>query len=126
MRGDAGFVQIDDMEPYARTLFYYYGEAKWDIASNFYAVGRLSAIGTFDGAKGYQFGGDYNGAAGPFNFDMKSLTRVGFALGYKINESTVLKAEIDNDTIQLIDAASGMENPGTDRYTLAAEAAVKF
>ena len=126
LQGDYGTVNIIDVAPFGRSLRYYYGEAKVNITSQFYVVGRYSAIGTFDSTKGYMFGGDYDGATS-FGFDVKSFSRLGGALGYKITDNTILKVEVDNDTVQLIDAAvaAGIV-PGNDRYTLASEVDVKF
>lgn len=126
VRGDIGQLYLNDVEPYSRTLTYYYGEAKVNITREFYLVGRYSAIGTFDSQKGYQFGGDYD--EGPdFGFDLKSMTRYGFGAGYWIGADTVLKAEVDQDSLALIDPAVGVDpDPGTDRYTFATEVAVKF
>lgn len=126
MRGDLGTVFINDVDPYARQLIYYYGEAKVNITPELYVVGRYSAIGTFDSGKGYLLGGDYDGAQA-FGYDTKSLTRFGGAVGYWISPNTVLKVEFDNDAIALIDPAVGVDpDPGNDRYTLASEMVVKF
>jgi hypothetical protein len=126
VRGNIGQLYLNDVDPYSRTLTYYYGEAKVNITRDLYLVGRYSAIGTFDANKGYAFGGDYD--EGPsFNFDLKSMTRYGLGAGYWIGADTVLKAELDQDTLTLIDPAVGVDpDPGTDRYTFATEVAVKF
>jgi hypothetical protein len=126
LRGDFGNVFINDTDAYARQLTYYYGEAKVNITPDFYLVGRYSAIGTFDNGKGYMFGGDYDGAAS-FGYDLKSFSRVGCAVGYWLSNNTVWKAEVDNDTLALIDPAVGVDpDPGNNRYTVATEVVVKF
>lgn len=126
LMGDYGMVYIDDVSPYSRTLSYYFGEAKLDLTREFYICGRYSAVGTFNSNEGYMFGGDYDNAI-DYGYDTESFSRVGGALGYKLDKNTVWKAEVDNDTITLINPAIGKDpNPGTSRYTLATEIDVKF
>ena len=126
LRGDFGNVFLNDVDPYSRTLTYYYAEAKVGLTDELYLVGRYSAIGTFDASKGYLLGGDYDN--GPnFGFNLKSITRAGFGIGYWIGSDTLLKVEVDEDSLTLIDPAVGVvPDPGTDRYTLATEVAVRF
>jgi hypothetical protein len=126
LMGDYGMVYIDDVYPFSRTLSYYFGEAKFDLTRELYVCGRYSAIGTFNGNEGYMFGGDYDNAT-DFGYDVESFSRVGGAIGYRLSKNTVWKAEVDNDTITLINPAIGKDpNPGTNRYTLATEVDVKF
>jgi hypothetical protein len=135
LSGDGGLVSIDDVNPYSRTLYYYYGQAQVNLTDEFYVCGRYSAIGTFDSTEGYKFGGDYDGAfglaptpGGIANFDTDSLSRVGVALGYKLNDSTILKVEVDDDTLQMISSTPAFEAAaaGGNRYTYAGEVDVKF
>jgi hypothetical protein len=124
--GDYGMVYIDDVDPFARTLIYYFGEAKLNFTREFYLCARYSAIGTFNPNRGYMFGGDYDNATN-FGYDLESFARAGWALGYRLNPNTLLKVEVDNDWVTLITPALGVDpNPGTSRYTLATEVDVKF
>ncbi len=126
LKGDFGMVYINDVAPFARTLTYYFGEAKFDFTRELYICGRYSAIGTFDENEGYMFGGDYDNAT-EFGYDVESFSRAGIALGYKLGKNTIFKIEGDNDWITLIQPAIGIDpSPGTNRYTLATEVDVKF
>jgi hypothetical protein len=126
LMGDFGMVYIDDVDPFARTLAYYFGEAKLDLTREFYLCARYSSIGTFNPNEGYMFGGDYDNATN-FGYDVESLSRVGAAIGYKLGKNTLWKAEVDDDMITLIGPAVGKDpNPGTSRYTLATEVDVRF
>jgi hypothetical protein len=129
LSGDGGLVSIDDVNPYARTIYYYFGQAQVNLTDELYICGRYSAIGTFNSSQGYKFGGDFDGAfALTPAFDTESLSRVGMAVGYKLNDSTVFKVEADEDAIGLISSAPAGEvaAAGQDRYTLATEVDVKF
>lgn len=128
LSGDGGLVSIDDVNPYSRTLYYYYGQAQVNLTDEFYVCGRYSDIGTFNSTQGYNFGGDYDGAFLLTPFDTESLSRIGTALGYKLNDSTVIKVEVDDDSIGLISSAPPTDaaKAGGNRYTYSSEVDVKF
>jgi hypothetical protein len=104
----------DDADPrFDRTLTWFCVEPRLQITRSVYAIGRYSEIGTYDPAAGFAFDGGAS-AAGleTRGFDTKRSSRASLGLGWKPNPDLLLKFEVAQDRVELIDRSHAAAGSG--------------
>lgn len=108
-RLDLSFGQafVDDaVDAFDRDLTWFMGQARRGLGAGFYAAGRYSEIGTYDGMQGYHFGGEFLAGGQAFGYDAKKLRRVSAGMGWNPNPQMGLKLEVGRDLFEVIDTSS--------------------
>ncbi len=99
--------QDDDEAAFDRDFRWYGIEAFYQLSPAWYAIGRVSEIGTYDANEGYHFDGKiYANGNSAFGYDTRSFRRFGIGLGFQPNPRTRIKFEVGRDEFELIDAST--------------------
>lgn len=116
----------DDLSSFDRDFIYFSLEPLYNLSDKLYLISRFSCIGTFDRDEGYHFDGKpYADGNSKFGYDTKSLFRLAFGLGYRLNPRTLIKLEYSHDDFRLI-RQSNKNAANQDRDLIGAQVAVRF
>jgi hypothetical protein len=118
--------QDDNESAFDRDFRWFSVEPSVSFKRKWYAVARLSEIGTYDADQGYHFSAKiYAGGNAAFGYDTRRLRRLELGFGWTPNPNPRVKFEVGKDWFDLSDA-SPLSTNNDERTFAGVEVATKF